>query len=40
MDLAEVIWVGVPWIGLSQDMDKWEAPVVLPKEKKPPVPIA
>jgi hypothetical protein len=27
MDLLEVGWGGVVWIGLAQDRDKWRAPV-------------
>jgi hypothetical protein len=27
MDLAEIGWSGVDWIGLVQDRDKWGAPV-------------
>jgi hypothetical protein len=27
MDLLEIGWGGVGWIGLAQDMDKWRAPV-------------
>jgi hypothetical protein len=26
MDLAEIEWGGVDWIGLAQDRDKWKAP--------------
>jgi hypothetical protein len=29
MDLGEVGWVGVDWIGLAQDRDKWGALVNL-----------
>jgi hypothetical protein len=25
MDLGEIIWGGVDWIGLAQDADKWRA---------------
>jgi hypothetical protein len=25
MDLVEIKWVGVDWIGLPQDRDKWRA---------------
>jgi hypothetical protein len=25
MDLGEIIWGGVGWIGLAQDRDKWKA---------------
>jgi hypothetical protein len=25
MDLAEIIWCGVDWIGLDQDRDRWRA---------------
>jgi hypothetical protein len=25
MDLLEIGWGGVDWIGLAQDMDKWRA---------------
>jgi hypothetical protein len=25
MDLGEIEWVGVDWIGLAQDRDKWRA---------------
>jgi hypothetical protein len=25
MDLGEIQWVAVDWIGLAQDMDKWRA---------------
>jgi hypothetical protein len=25
MDLLEIGWVGVDWIGLAQDRDKWRA---------------
>jgi hypothetical protein len=25
MDLAEIGWGGVDWIGLAQDRDKWRA---------------
>jgi hypothetical protein len=25
MDLGEIEWGGVNWIGLAQDMDKWRA---------------
>jgi hypothetical protein len=27
MDLLEIGWGGVDWIGLAQDRDKWKAPV-------------
>jgi hypothetical protein len=27
MDLGEIGWGGVDWIGLAQDMDKWTAVV-------------
>jgi hypothetical protein len=25
MDLREIVWGGVDWIGLAQDRDKWRA---------------
>jgi hypothetical protein len=25
MDLVEIVWGGVDWIGLAQDRDKWKA---------------
>jgi hypothetical protein len=25
MDLLEIVWGGVDWIGLAQDRDKWRA---------------
>jgi hypothetical protein len=25
MDVAELVWVGVDWIGLTQDRDQWRA---------------
>jgi hypothetical protein len=25
MDLGEIVWGGVDWIGLAQDRDKWRA---------------
>jgi hypothetical protein len=25
MDLGEIVWDGVEWIGLVQDRDKWRA---------------
>jgi hypothetical protein len=28
MDLGEIGWGGVAWIGLSQDRDKWRALVI------------
>jgi hypothetical protein len=27
MDLGEIGWVGVDWIGVAQDRDKWRAVV-------------
>jgi hypothetical protein len=27
MDLFQIGWGGVDWIGLAQDRDKWRAPV-------------
>jgi hypothetical protein len=27
MELLEIGWGGVDWIGLAQDRDKWRAPV-------------
>jgi hypothetical protein len=27
IDLLEIGWGGVDWIGLTQDRDKWRAPV-------------
>jgi hypothetical protein len=26
MDLGEIGWGGVDWLGLAQDRDKWRAP--------------
>jgi hypothetical protein len=28
MDLGEIEWGGVDWIGLAQDKDKWRSPVM------------
>jgi hypothetical protein len=25
MDIHEIVWVGVDWIDLSEDWDKWQA---------------
>jgi hypothetical protein len=25
MDLREIVWAGIEWIGLAQDSDKWRA---------------
>jgi hypothetical protein len=28
MDLLEIVWGGVDWIGLAQDKDKWRVIVI------------